>query len=76
LNLPAANTPETIRRHDPGVHRTPTRNRAAFGLFTLFAIGALAMALVSSSVVLAGVGSVALVAAIVAARSFPIDREW
>jgi hypothetical protein len=58
------------------VPRTTVRNRAASALFALFGLGALAVAIVQSDALLAVVGAIALGAALVAIRSFPLDRDW
>jgi hypothetical protein len=62
--------------HALRVPRTTVRNRAASALFALFGIGALAAAILESDAVLAAVGAIALVAAVLAIRSFPLDRDW
>jgi hypothetical protein len=56
------------------VHQTPVRNRAAAALFAVFGLGAIAVAIAGADVILAGVGAIALAAALI--RSFPLDRDW
>jgi hypothetical protein len=68
--------PETLGRHASSVPRTTVRNRAAAALFATFGIGAIASAIVGSDAVLAGVGAISLAAALLAIRSFPLDRDW
>jgi hypothetical protein len=53
-----------------------TRERAAASLFAVFGLTTLAMALATTSLVLATVAVVAFVAAAAALRNFPTDRNW
>lgn len=71
-----ANTPETFDRHDPGVRGIPARKRAAFALYSVFGIALITIAIATSNIVLAGVGLICLLIALVALRSFPVDRDW
>ena len=58
------------------MRRANPRDRAAAAFFGLVAGAAVVAGIATSSLVLVAVGVVLVVAAIAAARTYPIDRVW
>lgn len=54
----------------------PRERRAAAAVYGLFGAGALASAILTSSLVLVVVALVSIVAAVLAFDRFPVDRNW